>query len=90
MSRTKNKYEKLSKYYHKRGGLDRKLREATRSTYGPTWAGHFGDNPEYKYGKPERDRQTDRLKRENKAFNKRFRRYLERDAAREIREELGE
>jgi hypothetical protein len=94
MSRTKNKFKpsaegsNLFRDYKKRG-LNRKLRQATGTNSGIRIVICDPYTP-WKYGKPERGFQSDRNKGRRKVYGKKFRRYLERDAAREIMEELEE
>ena len=90
MSRTKNKFKpsaegsNLFRDFKKRG-LNRKLRQATGTSRAVMIYISDPDSP-WKDGKFERDCQSDRNKGKRKVYSKKFRRYLERDAAREIRE----
>ena len=93
MSRTRNRYKTKvegSSLYHdyKRKGLNRKLRRAIGGYRLYTCCCN-PDTP-WKDGKPERDAQSDRNKGWKKVSGKKFRTYLKRDAAREIKKELGE
>jgi hypothetical protein len=87
MSRTKNKFKEKAEFGYKKG-LDRKLRRIV--CYPCYDISHLNPETPWKYGKPERDHQTDRLKGLKKANTGKFRAYLKRDAARKIREELEE
>ena len=88
MSRTKNKFKTKADYGYNSKGLDRKLRRVVCYSYCDIH--HLNPETPWKYGKPERDYQTDRLKGLKKANTGRFRAYLKREAKREIREEFEE
>ena len=94
MSRTKNKWreatENSSIYkHHKKRGLNRKLRQASKGISELSIIKCDPDTP-WKYGKPERYSQTDRRKGAKRISNKHFRQFLKNDALREIKEDLEE
>lgn len=91
MSKTKNKWKDKYKFDRNSRRYNGKLRDIALG--GIIYVGistHCGDTPSYKYGKPGRDSQTDRLKGLKRVMTRQFRNYIKQESKQKIQEELEE